>query len=332
MRRFDGLEISVPLSDLMLKTLINANESYAELNTIVRLYPLTEAIKNALWINELYYQKENTNSENNINNILLDTFYPNQTISNNADIMRCCMIYAKQQISEASVLTAADILKINSVFSNNNAEILKINTTMTFPFAQIEYLWEILHFLYLPDKKMPFIFDAAMAFCKIITLPFDTKIDMRTLIILFSFVFQKEYIFWGISKQWKILIDPRLKLSEYSPDEAVVKILSVFENTWRDSCELIYKIKTAANEIPVILQDKLPQLCSHNIMSLLKNNICLKNSGVQEKLGISNKTVISYLKSLEENSIISSKKFGKSKLYFNEILCEVLRKHIVNMF
>ena len=281
-------------------------------------------------IDRMYYHAMHKSLDCDFDSTLL-SFYtdkPINNIPNDIHVLRECIRYAKQKVFETKVLTAVDLLKINSTIVDSDKKILDDDNVPSA--VLVNDIWSILHDLYNPDKRYPLLLEAAVAAYRLLTLQLQWNVDLWTLCILLEAVFPEpeNLKITGISLQWLVRVDPEKPLSAYDAESAVLLILSIFESIWRYNCEIYLAMREKEKEIHNIIQNLSPKLYTSKVLAALTDNLCLSNISFRQKTGVSHGTAVNYLNELERIGVLYSQIVNKERLYFNKIFCDFAREQL----
>ena len=296
----------------LLDKLMLANETYTERKTLQKNFSVTEAQSDAKLIIEMHYHSRFVGMDYNLEKLLLSVCAPKLNIKAIADIniIRKCIEYTKQRLSQFDVLTPVDLIKISNTLTNMNEEPLSGEQIHLGIPMYVKDMWEILHELYNPANELLFILKSAIAFYKLLVIQFPFELVPSALSIFLSAVSKDELLFFGICELWPHLINPNEKLSDDSEEDALIKILTVFEHVWKKDCERICCFQEKSGEIQKTIHTTTPKFPTNGI-SLLTDYLCINNSTAQIQMQTSMKTTINYLKVLEHNGFLFSEKICK---------------------
>jgi len=286
----------------------------------------SDATKDLLLLVELYHYATHKVLDCDFNNALLGLYTdkPTNIISKTIYVLRECMRYAKHRVSETEVLTAVDLLKINSALTDSETKALEEGDIPSV--VLVDDIWNILHDLYNPGKRYPILLETAIAVYRLLTLHPQWKVDLWTLCVLLDAVYPEQIKLSGISLQWLMLVDPEKPLSTYDAESAIVLLLSIFESVWRHNCKMFFVMREKELEILNTIHEFLPKLREDRILSVLTKSICLSNASFREITGVSHGTAVNHLKIAESVEVLYSTMDGRERLYFNKIICDFARE------
>ena len=317
-----------PLSDQVVTSLTNAAMAQSEWKTILSICKPPDGTKDLLALSEIYHHTAYRGQACDFDDALfsLYTSKPTSSMSHDLYVLCECMRYAKHKVSKTNVLTATDLLKINSALIDSDTKILEYDDPPYIVF--VNDIWSILHDLYNPDKRYPLLLETVIATYRLLTLQPQWKVDLWTLRVLFEATYPEDLEISGISLQWLMLVDPEKPLSAYDMENAVLLLLSVFENIWKHNYVIYLAMRVKELELLNTLQDLLPKLREDRILSTITRNISLSNASFREKTGVSHGTAVNCLKEAENFGILFSKMNGRERLYFNKMICDFARKQL----
>jgi Fic family protein len=108
-------------------------------------------------------------------------------------------------------------------------------------------------------------------------------------------------------------------------EEWVLYLIKGIEETAAETLNLVKTIDIFINKTAAEIKQALPDIYSRELVELLFFEFYTKNNYLIEGLGISRRTAYTYLQKLLEKGFLQEKKVGKSKIYFNENLFELVR-------
>ena len=106
-------------------------------------------------------------------------------------------------------------------------------------------------------------------------------------------------------------------------EEFVIYFLKGIKETSRYTINLIHQINRLINSTNKDLQEKMPSIYSKELVLHLFEFMYTKNEVFRNNLNISRTTATKYLKELEKNNFLSSKKSGKEVIYINIHLYDI---------
>jgi len=108
-------------------------------------------------------------------------------------------------------------------------------------------------------------------------------------------------------------------------EEWILYVIAGIEETATETLNLVKSIDAYINQTAAEIKQTLPDLYSRELVDLLFFEFYTKNSYLIDGLGISRRTAYTYLSKLLEKEFLQEKKVGKSKIYFNEGLFELVK-------
>jgi len=108
-------------------------------------------------------------------------------------------------------------------------------------------------------------------------------------------------------------------------EEWILYVIAGIEATATETLNLVKSIDAYINQTAAEIKQTLPDLYSRELVELLFFEFYTKNSYLIDGLGISRRTAYTYLSKLLEKGFLQEKKVGKSKIYFNEGLFELVK-------
>lgn len=317
-----------PLPDDIVCKLLQTTEAYAEMDTLLRIYPdLQDITSKVLFLLDAYYYAESNGDDADITGIMRDYYIrnPNSYIGKFIQTYQACEGYTKEKKAETDILTAVDIVKVNHALLSLDDRALSENNIVFDYLPCIEPFWLILHELYNPKQQYHLALEAAIAFSRFVSFAGEEKLGLPTLTILLSSVLGSDSAFGGLIMQWTLLTDPRGTFSGTEGKSTLLHVLTVFEKIWRFHSAIIYRLVEIKAEMLQNLQISCPALASQIMARLLTGVICLRINDLKSELNISSKTAISHLKLLEQSGILHSLKTGRDRFYFNNIYCDLIQ-------
>ncbi len=349
------LALLPPKGDLetkrVLKQLARTNRALAELKGYARTMPNQHILINAITINEA---KDSSAIENIVTTH--DEIYKamSQKTYNNASAKevinyRSAIWYGYNEVIKKQILTINMIIEIQRIIEGNNAGIRKLPGTI----LKNERTGET---VYTPPESEKEIIDYIKNLEKYINEDFD-NIDPLIKLAIIHYQFESIHPFYDgngrtgriINILYLILKDlldsPILYLSKYiirnksqyynhfkeireknNFEEWIIYILVGIEETAEETMILIKKINNEMEIMKKELKQQLSKIYSKELLELLFFEFYTKVPYLQEKLGVSDKTAMTYLSKLEEEGFLVSEKVGRERIYKNERLFNIIRK------
>jgi len=168
----------------------------------------------------------------------------------------------------------------------------------------------------------------ATACYSLLTFSDKPPFNLETLSILFSSIYKSNIAFDGLLRQWTLSTDPRINLLSMDVEIALVHILEVFKEMWKYIVTLIHIVNQKKDDILKRISVDFPKYAATGVGQYLSECLCVRNRDVLNNLQLSPKTVIKYLKQLEEGQVLTSAKSGREVFYFNNTLVYVLSQQV----
>jgi hypothetical protein len=321
---------SNPLPDRIIHALLSATQAYAGMDVLVNEYPEKKPILSHMLMSlDVYYQHYDVQPD--IVDICHALFIPSRTsvIGRNITTFADCAAYAKNKVTTTEVLTAGDILSINRAIRTEGAESLLLDKVYTDCESLVKSIWPILHAIYDPQRQYPLLLEAAIAFYSFLTLSATNPFSMQTLTILLSTVYQNDFAFYGLLRQWVLFTDPRIHISSMDTVDALTHILEIFQGIWAYTVTLLRTLNHRKTEIINLIDADFSQQTSAGIGQILLESLCIRSRDVSDRLHLSPKTVTKHLKHLEQQNILHSVKHWRETLYFNNLMTDTLKEQIM---
>ena len=315
------------MSDRIVAALIETTKAQIKTDVLLNEYPtIRPLLSDTLWTLDTYYSFYD--SQPDIFRICHSLYVPGQT-SSAAQLINTIAAsseYAQNKAHITCVLAAGDLLKIDEAITTTNVAPLTANYHSCGQELRIEALWPILHDLYGPQRQYPLILETAIACYQFLAFSEDDRISLLSQAILFSTIYRNSLAFQGLHRQWLLSTDPQITLSSMDTEDALVHILYVFQQMWEYKTELIRKLNNKRDEIIQFIEATFSRQIPVEFHQLLAGNMCIRNQDVTEKLRLSAKTAIKYLKMLEQENALYSIKSGREVFYFNNMLLDLLQQ------
>ena len=318
-----------PLPEEIIHALLAATYAYAEMDVLIKEYPQTQSLlSNMLLALDVYYQ--HYDARPNIADICHALFITDKTnvVGESVTTFAECLAYARNKVVMTEVLTAGDILRINSSIRDLRTEPLSFDVASADCEQIVESIWSILHDLYSPQRQHPLLLEAAIACYCLLILPKSAPISLQTLAILFSNVYQSDVAFCGLLRQWTLSTDPRIHISSMETINALVHILEIFQNMWAYGATLLRLLRHRKAEIIHLISGDFSQQISAGVSQMLSESLCIKRRDVSNRLQLSPKTVTKILKQLEQRNILHSVKSWREMFYFNSLMIDTLKEQL----
>ena len=317
------------LSDKIVCALINATESYTKMDVLLNEFSSTQsALSDFLLSLDVYYNFFYTKPD--ILQICINLYIRDQSSDTTGivDVISKCTKYANNKAQTTDVLTAIDLFRIDRAISTVSTAPLMEDGSSIVPEYNIEAVWTILHNIYGPQRQYPILLETSIAIYKLCLFSSEYCFNIQTLIIFLSILYKSKFAFQGLHRQWTLSTDPRLDFNTMADEDAIIHVLSVFQQMWEHSATLIRSINYKRDEISKLIRIEPFRQLSAGFSELLAENVCIRNQDVTEKLCISSKTAIKNLKQLEQEQILIAAKKGREIFYFNNLFLDLLKQSI----
>lgn len=106
----------------------------------------------------------------------------------------------------------------------------------------------------------------------------------------------------------------------------IIYMITGIEQTSRKTIVLIHEIKDLMQEYKHLIRERHPKLYSQDLLNNLFKHPYTKIDLLQNDLDVSNNTAGNYLNKLANDGFLTKKKIGKSNYYINDRLFEILTK------
>ena len=315
------------VSSRVINALAESIRAHAELEVLLNEHPNNLPVLSDILLSlDVYYSLYDIQPD--VCRIVQSLYVPEQSTVTAETIhsIAACVEYAQNRVNKTDVLTAGDLLRIDRVIKTANTKLLTADGFISESEQQIKEVWSILHDLYGPERQYPLLLEAALAFYQLCTLPEYYRPGLHTIKILLSTLYKCNLTFSGLQMQWALLTDPRSNLLSANTDDAIVHILHVFQWMWKCSATLIRRLNSKRKEIEQNVHDNSGKQMPKVIARLLVENICIRNRDISEKMQVSAKTAIKYLKLLEQHELLYSLKSGREVFYFSSVLLDLLQQ------
>jgi len=140
-------------------------------------------------------------------------------------------------------------------------------------------------------------------------------------------LYLSKYIF---RNQEAYFINLRRVTVEYRWLDWILFFLKGIEETATETLTLVKEIDAYINQTAAQIKEELPGIYQKELVDLLFYEFYTKNKYLAEGLGVSRRTAYSYLAKLIDKGFLKEKKVGKTKIYFNEGLFELVKNFGTN--
>jgi len=337
----------------ILKKSIRANSALSKLNGIVKIIPNELILINALALQEAKDSSEIENIITTHDELYLASVSDSFTKEiKEVQNYKEALLYGFKQVKEKKIITSSDIIKIQSLITNNNAGIrrqigtvLKNDKTGEIIYTPPQNYDEIMQllnslFLYINDDnledydyliKMALIhyqFESIHPFYdgngrsgRILNVLYLVLKDLLDLPILYL----SSYIIKHKADYYRLLQEVRTKKSY---NEWILYILDAIEVTANQTSKLIENISILMDNTQNKIKTKLPKIYSKDLVEILFLHPYTKINTLVSKLGVTRKTASKYLKELEKIEVLKEEKKGRNRYFINIDLFEYLKKAI----
>jgi Fic family protein len=107
----------------------------------------------------------------------------------------------------------------------------------------------------------------------------------------------------------------------------IIYILKGVQKTSKNSIELLKQINKLVDETNTIVENKATKIYSKKLIDLIFDKVYTKISDVEVHLDITRKTASKYLNILVDINILTVEKVGRSKVFINYRLKELLKEN-----
>lgn len=136
-------------------------------------------------------------------------------------------------------------------------------------------------------------------------------------------LYLSKYIIRNKSAYYRLLQEVRTKENW---EDWIVYILTGIEETAGETLHIVKAINAATVQLTDEIKEKLPKIYSKELIDLLFYEFYTKTKYIEEGLGVSRKTAVSYLNALENEGFLISQKVGKERIYQNKRLFDLVRE------
>lgn len=335
---------------LVLKALARANRALAELKGYADTIPNKHILINAVLINEA---KDSSAIENIITTH--DELYKamsgssfNNPAAKEVISYRSALWHGYKKVKENGILTTNMIVDIQGCIENNRAGIRKLpgtvlmnettgETVYTPPSGEDEirilmsnlekYINEdsdgidpliklaVIHYQF--ESIHPF-YDGNGRTGRIINVLYLVLKELLESPILYL----SSYIIRNKSAYYKLLQEVR---SKNNWEDWIVYILTGIEETAEETLRLVKKINAEVDRMTAEIKEKLPKMYSRELIDILFYEFYTKIQYVEKGLGVSRRTAVTYLGTLEKEGFLMSEKIGKERIYQNKRLYDLVK-------
>lgn len=335
----------------MLKALNNANHKLGQLNGAINLLPNPYVIFNAITLGEA---KESSEIENIVTTF--DEIFKEMSCSKanpaSKEVLnyRQAMLRGYNLIKESGFLSVNHIIEIHHIVEPETGDLRKLSGTV----IMNAKTGEILH---TPPQNYEEILDYLANLEKYIHISNLEDTDAILKMAVIHFQFESIHPFYdGNGRTGRIInilyltlakkLDiPILYLSKYI-NQNRKKYYELLNATQKDLLHIkdfiLFMIKgieemaaftlnfinsfmKTMNDASALIKERCPKIFSHELVDHLFYDFYTKNEFFCEKLGITRNTSSKYLHELTEAGVLIEEKVGKTKLYKNAFLYNLIR-------
>ena len=337
----------------ILKKSIKANSALAKLNGICKIIPNQMILINALTLQEA---KDSSGVENIITTH--DELYLASVSEKFSKEVKEVQNYKEalisgfEKVKQNKIITLNDIIKIQSIITQNSAGIRKQLGTVLKNEQSGEIIYtppqsydEILKLLnnlllYINDDSLEdydylvkmalihFQFESIHPFYdgngrsgRILNVLYLVLKDLLELPILYL----SSYIIKHKSDYYRLLQEVRAKQSY---NEWILYMLDAIEITANDTANLIENIEKLMQKTKNKVQKNLPKIYSKDLVEVLFLHPYTKIETLADRLILTRQTASKYLKELGNIGILKEVKIGRNRYFINIELFEYLKKEI----
>ena len=337
----------------ILKKSIKANSALAKLNGICKIIPNQMILINALTLQEA---KDSSGVENIITTH--DELYLASVSEKFSKEVKEVQNYKEalisgfEKVKQNKIITLNDIIKIQSIITQNSAGIRKQLGTVLKNEQSDEIIYtppqsydEILKLLnnlllYINDDSLEdydylvkmalihFQFESIHPFYdgngrsgRILNVLYLVLKDLLELPILYL----SSYIIKHKSDYYRLLQEVRAKQSY---NEWILCMLDAVEITANDTANLIENIEKLMQNTKSKVQKNLPKIYSKDLVEVLFLHPYTKIETLVNRLVLTRQTASKYLKELDNIGILKEVKIGRNRYFINIELFEYLKKEI----
>jgi DNA invertase Pin-like site-specific DNA recombinase len=308
-----------PLPQRLVENLLQAT-TYITLAKAESGYtPLKRILNDIMFVDEVRYLNAYYGKDYSCKDILLAPYTKtNKSLSEHIELIKSCIQYAEVVRSTYKILPATDFLKINEALITNDATILD-NPIDSKLIVLVDDMWKILNEVYSPESDTPLLLRMALMWLEMEERFFDAPIHIFAKTMILNLMLHDSF---EISHR-SLFITKRIitRRPQIKTVEGFVSVfLKVIEDAAFDKISLIIELNHQADKVREKISEKLPKMCSENVMRMFGENLILNNTLAEKSLCVSVKTAISYLKRFEEAGLLKSERVGHDIYYLNVYL------------
>ncbi len=335
----------------ILKALIKANHKLGELNGAINLLPNPYVIFNAITLGEAKESSEIENIVTTFDEIFKEMSYEKSNPASKEVLnYRQAMLRGYELVKENDFISANHIIEIHHIVEPEAGDLRKLPGTVimntktgevlhTPPqnYEEIsEYLANLEKYINMPDLEdtdpvlkmavIHFQFESIHPFydgngrtgrmLNILFLTLTKKLDIPILYL-------SKYINQNRTRYYEVL-----NATQENLDNIKDYLLFMIEGVYQMSeftLNFIQSFMDTMNKASSLIKERCPKIYSQKLVEHLFYDFYTKNEYLCEKLGISRNTSSKYLHELAENGILIEEKIGKTKLYKNAFLYNLIK-------
>ena len=335
----------------VLKQLASSHRALAELNGYANIIPNKNILINAVTINEAKDSSEIENivtTHDELYKAMAQKSYKNSA-SKEVINYRSALWYGYEFVESKEMLTINAIIDIQKKIENNDAGIRSQPGTKLINDATGEVV-------YTPPESKEEIITLLKNLEQYINTD-DDSIDYLIKLAIIHYQFEAIHPFYdGNGRTGRIinilylalkgLLDsPILYLSKHiirnktayyklikevstkgNWEDWILFILAGIEETAEETLLMVKNIHNELSHYVDDLKNELPKLYSKELVELLFFEFYTKIIYIQEGLGVSRKTAVTYLNDLEDKGFLTSERVGKERIFLNQRLLNVVKQ------
>lgn len=335
----------------ILKQLARTNRVLAELKGYARTMPNQHILINAITINEAKGSSAIENIVTTHDEIYKAMSQKTYINSNAKEVVnyRSAIWHGYNLVKQKEILTTNMIVEIQQIIEDNNAGIRKLPGTVLKNDRTGEVVYtppedekEILEYMKNLEEYINEDFDSIDPLIKLAIIHYQFESihpfydgngrSGRIINILYlilkdlldsPILYLSKYIIRNKSQYYKLLKETR---EHNNFEEWIIYILVGIEEMAEETMLLIRRINDEMETMKEELKLKLPKIYSKELLEALFFEFYTKVPYLQDKLGISDKTAMTYLNKLEGEGFLVSEKVGRERIYKNERLFNIIKK------
>ncbi len=335
----------------ILKALVKANHKLGQLNGAINLLPNPYVIFNAITLGEAKESSEIENIVTTFDEIFKEMSY-SKTNPASKEVLnyRQAMLRGFELLRENGFISTNHIIEIHHIVEPEAGELRKLPGTVIMntrtgevlhtPPQNIEeisdYLSNLEKYINIPDLEdtdpilkmavIHFQFESIHPFydgngrtgrmLNVLYLTLSKKLDIPILYL-------SKYINRNRAKYYEVLNATQENISNIK-EYLLFMIQGIYEMS-EFTLKFINSFMETMNDATQIVKERCPKIYSQKLIEHLFFDFYTKNEYLCEKLGISRNTSSKYLHELAEAGILVEEKIGKTKLYKNAFLYNLIK-------